>query len=243
MTLMDHKLQCVALRQLETALRLYFERDDYYSVITLAHASEEIFGTFRRRQLKTALRGYCEQEDCSTLDGVLKEHLDQLLEKFDHNDKFCDKIPEAHRKGEDRATLQNKLRNKRFCEKKNLRNFEKRLKELKKNSREKYAHHLNNLIEIFNLNKPSSDSLIDAAAELAVCRGEPDATARKGVAKAATWVPNILKHGLIDETDVVDFDAEEIAKERLDRAISNYFALTGKITDAMKQFEKEGSSS
>lgn len=34
----------MALRQLETALCLYFEREDYYSVITLAGAAEEVFG-------------------------------------------------------------------------------------------------------------------------------------------------------------------------------------------------------
>ena len=44
MTLMAHDLQCMALRQLETAIRLYLEQEDYYSVITLAGASEEIFG-------------------------------------------------------------------------------------------------------------------------------------------------------------------------------------------------------
>ena len=44
MTSMAHDLQCIALKQLETALRLYFEQGDYYSVITLAGASEEIFG-------------------------------------------------------------------------------------------------------------------------------------------------------------------------------------------------------
>ena len=33
-----------ALKQLETALCLYFKGEDYYSVITLAGASEEIFG-------------------------------------------------------------------------------------------------------------------------------------------------------------------------------------------------------
>ena len=43
---MAHDVQCIALRQLETALRLYFEREDYYSVITLAGASEEIFWNF-----------------------------------------------------------------------------------------------------------------------------------------------------------------------------------------------------
>ena len=43
-TSMFHDAQCIALRQLETALRLYFECEDYYSVITMAGASEEIFG-------------------------------------------------------------------------------------------------------------------------------------------------------------------------------------------------------
>ena len=44
MTSMAHDPKCIALKQLETALRLYFEQEDYYSVITLAGASEEIFG-------------------------------------------------------------------------------------------------------------------------------------------------------------------------------------------------------
>ena len=39
-----HDVNDVALRQLETALRLYFEGEDYYSVVTLAGASEEVFG-------------------------------------------------------------------------------------------------------------------------------------------------------------------------------------------------------
>ena len=41
---MAHDPQYVAVRQLETALRLYFEQEDYYSVITLAGASEEMLG-------------------------------------------------------------------------------------------------------------------------------------------------------------------------------------------------------
>jgi len=36
--------KCIALAQLETSLRLYFEGSDYFSVITLAGAAEEIFG-------------------------------------------------------------------------------------------------------------------------------------------------------------------------------------------------------
>lgn len=39
-----HDRRCIALTQLETALRLYFERQDYYSVIALADAADEIFG-------------------------------------------------------------------------------------------------------------------------------------------------------------------------------------------------------
>ena len=41
---MAHDWQSIAIRQLETALRLYFEGEDYYSVITLAGAAEEILG-------------------------------------------------------------------------------------------------------------------------------------------------------------------------------------------------------
>ena len=36
--------KCVALTQIETAIRLYFEGEDYFSAITLAGAAEEIFG-------------------------------------------------------------------------------------------------------------------------------------------------------------------------------------------------------
>ena len=36
--------KCVALTQLETAIRLYFEGEDYFSAITLAGAAEEILG-------------------------------------------------------------------------------------------------------------------------------------------------------------------------------------------------------
>ena len=48
MTLMAHEIHCIALRQLETALSLYFEREDYYPANTLAGASEEVFGKLLR---------------------------------------------------------------------------------------------------------------------------------------------------------------------------------------------------
>lgn len=45
-----HDRRSMALQQLETALFLYFERRDYYSVITLAGAADEIFGQLLRAQ-------------------------------------------------------------------------------------------------------------------------------------------------------------------------------------------------
>ena len=44
MSAQEHDRKSLALRQLETALRLYFEREDYASVITLAGAADEVFG-------------------------------------------------------------------------------------------------------------------------------------------------------------------------------------------------------
>ncbi len=46
--LVSHDIQCAALRQLETALCLYFKGEDYYSVVTLAGASEEVLGNLLR---------------------------------------------------------------------------------------------------------------------------------------------------------------------------------------------------
>lgn len=44
MAVQGHNRRCMALSQLETALRLNFEGQDYFSVITLAGAADEIFG-------------------------------------------------------------------------------------------------------------------------------------------------------------------------------------------------------
>jgi len=44
MTVQTFDRKCIALTQLETALQLYFEGEDYFSVITLGGASDEIFG-------------------------------------------------------------------------------------------------------------------------------------------------------------------------------------------------------
>jgi len=45
-----HQKQQVALTQLETALRIFAEGTDYYSVVTLAGAADEIFGKLLESQ-------------------------------------------------------------------------------------------------------------------------------------------------------------------------------------------------
>ena len=44
MPIEPHSKSHIALRQLETALRVFEEGNDYYSVVTLAGAADEIFG-------------------------------------------------------------------------------------------------------------------------------------------------------------------------------------------------------
>lgn len=60
--------KCIALAQLETTLRLYFEGEDYFSVITLGGAADEIFGTLlTARDVENSLE--------STKKGVAAIHL------------------------------------------------------------------------------------------------------------------------------------------------------------------------
>ena len=132
---MAHDIHCIALRQLETALRLYFEGEDYYSAITLAGASEEVFG----RLLK-------EENSENALDS-LKKDVSSIYEML----------------------------------------FAKALDE-------------------------------------------------KWTIKRANEARNVLKHWSPGEPKVVEFDAPEEAKDMLDRAIRNYYRLTGNHTSKMQQF-------
>ena len=45
---LPHDRRDMAVRQLETALRLYFEGEDFYSVITLAGAADTVLGQVLR---------------------------------------------------------------------------------------------------------------------------------------------------------------------------------------------------
>ena len=138
MPLERHDRRALALTQLETALRLYFEGTDYYSAITLSGAADEVFG--------------------------------QLLK---------------------------------------VRGQEPRLESIKKS----------------------------VAAIFERLEGRPMDPAR--VAERANHARNALKHWNEGQPLVVEFDAVEEAKDMLERAISNYWALETKLSPAMTRFQNE----
>ena len=135
---MAHDVQCIAFKQLETALRLYFEGEDYYSVITLAGASEEILG--------------------------------QLLISY----------------GDENS--------------------------------------LNSLKEAAG------------AVQEAVYGQNTKASEISDLANAAR---NVLKHWSPEKPKVFEFDARGEAKDMLDRAIDNYYSLTGSLSPKMQRFHDE----
>jgi hypothetical protein len=49
MTVREYSKLQVATQQLDTALRLYFQREEYFSVVSLAAAAEEILGVYLER--------------------------------------------------------------------------------------------------------------------------------------------------------------------------------------------------
>lgn len=136
MTVQSHDCRCIALAQLETALRLYFERSDFFSVITLAGNADEILG----KMLKA-------------------------------------------------------------------KDIEGSLDELKKAVAAVHRH-------LFNEELPESV-----------------------VAERANHAKNAIKHG-IGGAPTVTFDAEEEARDMLNRAIDNYWVLEQWLTPAMEKFQR-----
>ena len=128
----------IAARQLETALQLYFDNSDFYSVITLAGAADEILG--------------------------------QIL-------RASGKEPQLERIKEAVAAVYEQL----WGQKADL----------------------------------------------------------KSIADRANYARNALKHWSEGQPMVVDFNAEEEAKDMLERAISNYWSLYKNLTDAMLRFQRE----
>ena len=89
---------------------------------------------------------------------------------------------------------------------------------------------------MFDSYMPTMDSLANAGVKIGNIQ-DNEALRRNNVIAAANEIRNILKHGLLDERKVIEFDAPEIAKDMLDRAISNYFQLTSNLTSEMQQFQ------
>ena len=128
----------MALTQLETALRLYFEHQDYYSVITLGGAADDVFG--------------------------------QLLAA---------------------------------------------------NGRESSIETIK--ASVVAVHKHLTGEIVDPSA----------------VATRANLARNALKHWSKGQSLIVSFDAVEEARDMLNRAIDNYWALEAQLSPAMERFQRE----
>ena len=258
MTRMDHDIQDAAKKQLDDAL-LMFNKEHYYSAITLAGAAEEILGEFRLKLLRTGLRQVFEREEfkdgfpsegMSSQSRSLRAVSDKLLKVWDEGpaklleseeDPYEFLLESEEGPAKSRNKLLNKLRKSADKEKKLLTRLEniveENLKELEDSGNETDPCKLllDCLQETITWNKPSLDSLADAAAQLS-CGVAGKNDSKKNILWIAQWVRNLLKHGFPGQPKFVKFDAQEIATDTLQRAISNYLGLTGELTPAMTKF-------
>ncbi len=228
MTETVHNVECIAFTQLEIALRLYCEREDYYSVITLAGASEEIFANLVIEK--------CMEKVDHALSGSSDEHGRLKLELQEPFDKLT-----KHREELKKVTSEFPTRPEECWKKKDTASnlYKKLLKKLKKI--EGKCEGLPNgrisdsLKQVFSDTKPVLDLFV---ADLIKIRGamKRPTPAESVVRRRANWTRNLLKHWWPGQPKVVEFDAQEEAKDMLTRAIDNYYYLTGSRTAAMKRF-------
>ena len=253
MTRMAHDIQDAAKHQLEDAL-LMFNKEHYYSAITLASNAEEIFGEFRLEPLRIGLRQSFEREefkDCFPSEGMsrqsrsLRAVSDELLKVWNEGpakplESEEDPYEYLLESEEGPAKSRNKLLRSADKEKELLKELEDIVEENLKNLKrvETYKLLLDCLQETITLNKPSLDSLADAAAQLSCGVAEKN-DSKKNILWIAQWVRNLLKHGFPGQPKFVKFDAQEMATDTLQRAISNYLGLTGELTPAMTKFLDE----
>ena len=165
--LVSHDIQCAALRQLDTALRLYFEGEDYYSVVTLAGASEEILGKLledKNLENEKLVKDKDREGARKLLEGVPEEVSEKLL------------------KDSDSSFVSDK---KAICE----------------------VHE-----QLYK--KPLEE---------------------KDAGTVANYIKNRLKHWSPGQPKSFEADAPAEAEYMLNRAIDNYYHLTGDLTPAMKK--------
>lgn len=72
MSIRTYESECIAQMQLETAIEVYTQGEDYFSVITLSAASEEILGKLAKTRGKT-----------NSLDSLKKAGIDIYKHLFD----------------------------------------------------------------------------------------------------------------------------------------------------------------
>ena len=250
MTRRDHEVRCMALRQLETACHLY-EQQDYYSVITLAGAAEEIFENLlmnkRLEELKRLLIGPSGdtirqlpkkiQEDSSNL----AKHIKELKAKTAQFPKAPEETWDDSQLLFEARSVLKKL--KKDCERIGDICIEKlpRSREDRHRQRSPDEKFLNCLGAVFLRYQSPLDSfsvsVVKTAERLRQSLGEEEYPTESDVRLRANWVRNTLKHWFPGQPNVVEFDAVEEAKDMLDRAIDNYYALTSELTDAMQRFQ------
>ena len=224
---MTHDVRCIALRQLETALRLHFEGGDYYSIITLAGASEEIFGGLVLEKfmnnVDSALtdflsdRGQSSPEFSSAVKtyAALRKKLVNITSQFPQ-------CPE-----ESWTTNDSKLRSNFSKIYKNLAIAMKKMADIADSS----DGLPNECKRVISGIKPA---IIEQ--QLSTLSGQEEEPTEFDVRRRANWTRNILKHWRPGQPKVVEFDAQSEAKDMLNRAIENYCSLTGELTPAMQTF-------
>ena len=237
MTHMAHDVQCVALRQLETACRLYKE-GDYYSVITLAGAAEEIFASLLFEKLLKELEGILIGSSADVI-GQLPEELQEDFSKFTKDLKALKEVTAQFPR--DPEEVWDKSLNKLKSEARKA--FGKLVKDLKRIEgtcgelpSDKFSDALK---EVFTRNEPPWDSfsasVIEITKQLPKSLGEDDDPTESDVRQRANWIRNTLKHWFPGQPKV-EFDAKKEAEDMLGDAIDNYSKLTGDLTEAMSRF-------
>lgn len=240
MTRMDHEVRCMALRQLETACLLY-EQQDYYSVITLAGAAEEIFENLLMNKLLEELKPLLIGPSGDTIGQLpkkIQEDSSKLAEHIKELKAKTAQLPKAPEETWDESKLlfeAQKVLKKLKKDRKRLEDIciEKlpRPREDRHRQRSPDEKFLNCLGAVFLRYQSPLDAFSSSVVKI-----EEDPT-ESDVRRRANWVRNTLKHWFPGQPNVVEFDAAEEAKVMLDRAIANYYALTSELTDAMQRFQ------